>query len=274
MSIVMTDLEGKSKVTLRSGAYWVAKRALIGHDGTGWIQADASAATRAFARFIACEPGKGGDEIRVCKRATFFDSAAPYTALSPLYCSGATPGAVTHTRPAVAKDVVQIVGEAVTTEEARIEIAVPKEYEKFFPRDVYDTTSEPGLGKIDAEYSVAEVAGVETVYVTGHFPPNIVGDIIKAQLLFSSVNASALDLDITGISCYIGQANTGDTGTPIVAGDVEQADADNIIMSMDVAALMDSGFYVPDGVFCLKLDPDAITGALGFIGLRIIGLKV
>ena len=55
---------------------------------------------------------------------------------------------------------------------------------------------------------------------------------------------------------------------------MEQADTDNIILSLDVSALMDSGFYTSDGFFSLLIDPDGITGAAGFIGLRIIGWQV
>lgn len=273
MTIAIVDIEGKTRLTTRSGAYWVAKGDLLGHDGTGWVKADASTASKIFAQYIALEPAIGEKELRVCRKATFLSTTAIYTANTPQYLSG-TGGATTETRPATDNDVIQAVGRSIDTYRARIELRAPVEFEMFLSPDNLDTSSEPGLGVADAGWAGPQLTGTETIYFKGFIPYGVVGDIAEAVILADSVNASAGDIDVSIVAAHQGASNVEDTGTAITAGDWTQVDTDNIIVGVDISACFDSGLWLPGMVFCVYVDPDGITGAANIIGLRIRGWRL
>src|SRR5574340_839663 len=89
----------------------------VAHNGTGWVQADASdAATNLYAQYIAMQGGVSGDKIKGCKVCVLQDEDAPWTAKGTAYVS-ATAGAITQTRPTTAGDVIQEIGWAISTKE-------------------------------------------------------------------------------------------------------------------------------------------------------------
>ena len=271
-STIVEFAQDITKLTLNGT---VVQGNLLAHNGTNWVQADADTAAALYAQWVAMEGGVSGDEIQACKRCTLFDDDAPYTADAPYYTSG-TAGAVTATRPATDGDIIQVVGRAVSTKRLAIAIKPPEEFEIFIEPDVYDTTGEPGLGTADAGWVGPQVdAAAETVYFKGRLPSGVIGTgPAAAKVIYNSINASALDMDVTIVAAYDGAANNQDNGATITAGDWTQADADNILYTQDVSALMDATFYKPARNFCVLLDPDGITADAQVIGLYIRGWKV
>ena len=169
---------------------------------------------------------------------------------------------------------IQVVGRALDTSRLLIDIGSPKEYEIFLSPDNLDTSSEPGLGTADAGWAGPQLTGTETMYFKGRLPSGLVGSISAAEIVLDSINASAGDIDVTVVAANDGASNVEDTGTKITAGDWTQTDADNIILTMDISACFDAGFYVAGRSFCVYVDPDGITGAVNVIGLYIRGFKV
>jgi hypothetical protein len=265
-------------IVIKSGTQ-VSKGDLLGYS-SGWVLADADGATNIYAQYIALQGmvGDGVSKMKACKKCELYDSDAPYTANYPYYVSG-TAGAITATRPATDGDLIQIVGRALDTSRCLINIKEPQEFEMFLSPDVYDTSSEPGLGIADTGYPGIELNGTETCYFKGRLPSGLVGDIAAARLIGNSVNASAGDIDVTLVGAYDGtaaspSANNQDTGTALTGADWVQADADNKILWVDVSSCFDSGFYTPGRTFGVLVDPDGITGALQILGLYIRGFKV
>ncbi len=220
----------------------VIKGNVVAHNGTGWVQADASdATTNLYAQYIAMQGGKSGDIIKGCKGCVLYDADAPYTANTILYVS-ATAGALTHTRPATAADVIQVVGRAIDTYSARIDIAPPKELEVFIPPCTYDTTTEPGLGVVDSPVWVGPAldtnATTEDVYFQGRFPCGVL-TVALARVLYNSIGETTSTVSGAIITCADGATNTGDTGTAFAAA-APTSLANNIVCYSDITACFDA----------------------------------
>mgnify|MGYP001586998572 CR=1 FL=1 len=219
----------------------VKKGDAVAHNGTNWVQADASdAATNLYAQYIAMQSGVSGNIIKGCKGCVLYDADAPYTANSPLYVSG-TAGALTHTRPATAADVIQIVGRAISTTEARIDITPPREVEVFLHPDTYDATSEPGLGVIDNPKwtgPALDSTTTEEVYFTGRFPSGVLS-VEKARIVFNSIGETTMTISASLICCADGATNTGDTGTAHATA-APTSIANNKLCYSDVEAMFDA----------------------------------
>ena len=276
--LVIKEQQDVFEVTMKAASS--CKRGdLLGYS-SGWVKADADvAAGPIYAECIALEGGGGSDVIPVARKAMVYDVDAPYTGRTAMYLSG-TAGAHTETRPgAGVGNLIQCVGYNYDTYRALIDIKQPTEFEIFLSPDVLDTSSEPGIGKADTGWPGPELTSTETAYFKGRIPESVVGSIVIARMIGNSVNASAGDLDFTIVGSYDGvaaaaAANNQDTGTPIEAGDWVQTDANDKILTVDVSALFDAGFWLPGRTFAIYLDPDGITGALQILGLYIVGLKV
>lgn len=274
--LIIENVEMQTKVTMKASS--TCRRGnLIGYS-SGWVQADADAASNIYAQFVALEDGDadaitGAASIAVCKRCVFYDGDEPYTANTAQYVSG-TAGGITETRPATDGDLIQVVGRSLDGYRVQIEIKPPYEWEMMLIPSAYDETNEGGLGTVDTGWVGSQIdAAEEDVYFTGRLPSGIVGDITIARALFNNIGASAFDCDVHITGAYDSGANNQDTGTSIVAGDWD-SDTDNDIAYMNVAACFDSGFYTPGRNFSLNLDPDAITGDAQAIGLYLRGWKV
>jgi len=98
----------------------VRRGSLVAHDGTGFIEADASDQTK-LAQGVAVGTGRSGESIMISPFAVLRDNDAPFTANSPVYLSE-TAGEVTTTKPTVAGGATQRVGWAMTTSIAVIGI--------------------------------------------------------------------------------------------------------------------------------------------------------
>ena len=255
----------------------VKKGDLLAHNGTGWVQADANdAATNLYAQYIAMMGGMSGDVIKGCKGCVMSDADAPYTANGTIYTSG-TAGAHTHTRPATDGDVIQVIGRAISTTEARFDIADPKEVEQLII-PFYHTALGAGAeynGAIDTGWAGPQVdAAAETFHFTGRFPSGMVGNPLAAKIIFNSINASAFDNDVTVVRAYDGGANNADVGAPITAGDWSQADTYNIILTQDISSCFDADFSKAGANFAVLGDPDGITADATVIGLLMRYLVV
>ncbi len=247
---------------------------ILAHDGTNWVQADATdAATSLYGQYVALESGVSGQVIRACRGVELSDADAPFTANGTVYVSG-TAGAFTQTRPAVDGDVIQVIGRALSTSRVSIFIERPREREIFLSPDVLDTSSEPGIGKADSGWPGPSLTGTETGYFKGRFPSNMVGPLLLAEIIFNSINASAGDLDVTVVGAYDGASNVEDTGAAIATGDWDQTDTDNIILTFDVLAAFDADFIKPGRTWALFLDPDGITADAQVLGMNIRMLVV
>jgi hypothetical protein len=261
--------EKVAEVVLSGDGVW--QGALIGYSN-GWKLADSSASANIYAQYIALNGGNAGDEIKVCKKCMRYDENTPYIVDSTYYLSP-TAGLYTATRPVDDGDMIQIVGRSIDTTRMLIDITPPQEFKMFISPDTYDTTGEPGLGTTDTGWVGPQVdAAGELVFFKGRFPSGIISvDVVR--VIYNSINASAYDTDVTVVRAFDGAANDQDTGTTIIADDFDIEDADNKILYQTITSAFDTDFVKPNASFCVKLDPDAITGDVQVIGLYIRGLK-
>lgn len=239
----------------------VKKGDLLAHNGTNWVQADASdAATNLYAQYIAMQGGVSGELIKGCKGCVLYDSDAPYTANATQYVS-ATAGAHTETRPATNGDVIQVIGRGITTTTARLDIDHPREVEVFMHTPSYNALSGVEDHAVDgttnewagADADSAAVAGV----FTGWFPSNLVGDVLAADLIVDTQSSQALDVDVTYVRAYIQGANTGDAGVTKTGLTTSATTADNKIEKVDISDGMDADFVKAGAPFGIAVDPDA-----------------
>jgi hypothetical protein len=246
---------------------------LLGYS-SGWVLADADAATNIYAQYIALQGGKSNSTIKACKKCVFFDEDAPYTANTAQYLSG-TAGGITETRPATDGDLIQVVGRSLDTTRCMIDLKEPVEWEMFIPANGgFDSTGEAGIGTEDTGWYGPQVdAATEVVGIVGRFPSGLIS-VDVAKVVYNSINASAYDTDVTIVRAYDGAANNQDTGTAITADDFDVADADNIIQYQTITAAFDAGLIAPNACFSVKLDPDGITADVQVLGLYLRGFKV
>jgi len=265
--VIIEQAERKAQLTLAAS---VNPGDLLGYN-SGWVKADANGIY--FAEWIAMEQGESGDRISVCRKCICYDEDAPYTADKVVYLSE-TAGAFTETRPITDGSLVQVVGRTIDTKRTYINIRDVEEWEMFLSPDTYDGTGEAGLGTEDAGWAGPQVdAAAEVFFFKGRLPSNIVGSIQCARIVYNSIGASAFDNDVTIVGGYDGAANNQDTGTAITAGDWNE-DADNKLLYQDVSDCFDSGLYTPGRNFCVKCDPDGITGDAQVVGLLLRGYRV
>lgn len=100
---------------------------LLGFDSSNWVLADANATAAIRAEWIAVQSGASGSWLAVCKRAIFYDPTGPYTKGALQFLS-ATAGGVTETNPGAADVAVQVMGRALSTDEAYIDCDVRHVY--------------------------------------------------------------------------------------------------------------------------------------------------
>lgn len=271
--VVIEEAEGLTRVTIKA-ASTIDRGNVIGYS-SGWVKADADAASNIYGQFVALEYGDGGKGIQVCRTCTLYDADAPYTANTAQYLSG-TAGGITETRPATDGDLIQVVGRSLDTYRVRIELRPPVEWELWIPWGGFSTALGAG-----AEYNGTEDTGwygpqvdnaAEVVGFVGRFPSGLVS-LDVARVVYNSIGASAFDMDVTVVRAYDGAANNQDTGTAITEGDWNE-DADNKLLYQNVLTAFDSGFVVPNACFAVKLDPDGITGDAQVLGLYLRGFKV
>lgn len=258
----------------------VLKGNVLAHNGTNWVQADASdAATNLYGQYIAMQGGASGDVITGCKGCVLYDRDAPFgSANATLYLS-ATAGAITSTRPATNGDVIQVVGRSISTSLARIDIASPQEKEEFIPaneynlldggsllegRAVHDTIGEWMGTDVDGAYAAA--------IFSGFFPSNMVGAPLAADLIVVTQSTTALDIDVTYVRAYIGGTASADVGATQSALTSGATTADNSCHKVSILTGMDADFAKAGAPFGLKIDPDA--GDFKLIGLSMRYLVV
>lgn len=234
---------------------------VIAHNGTGWVQADASdAVTNLYAQYIAMESGESGAIIPGCKSCVLVDADAPYTANATQYVS-ATAGAITETRPTTNGDVIQVIGRSSDTKSVNIDIRAPREVEEkllsvlnlqnsVFEVHVADgTTNEWAGADVDA-------AAVGAVFV-GRMPAGMVGAPLAADLIVDSQAGTALDLDFTYVAAYDGTANTGDAGATQTGVTTTTTTTNDTIHKASCVTGMDADFAKAGINFGVAVDPDA-----------------
>ncbi len=265
--VIVEDAERVATITL---AATVNPGDVLGYN-SGWVKADANGIY--YAQWVAMAHGESGQRIKACKKCVCYDEDAPYTADTVVYLSE-TAGAFTETRPTTAGSLMQVLGKTIDTKRTYIEIKNAEEWDVMITPDTYDTTGEPGLGVADAGWVGPQIDGAETVYFKGRLPEGLVGSVVIAKVVLNSIGASAADLDFDLVGGFDGASNVQDTGTGIDTTDWAETDADNILLTVDVSAAFDAGFWLPGRNFTLLMDPDGVTGDVTVLGLHLVGLKV
>jgi len=259
--VQVQDAEGLVSVTLAGS---VKYGEAIAYNGTNWVAADASdATTNLYAQYIALQPGVAADVIQACRRCTLYDVDAPWSANTKLFLS-ATAGALTSTRPATDGDVIQDVGQTISTSLSRIDIKAPYFMEVFIrPSTLNSLNPNTTLAEqwvagttvdewIGPDVDSAAVAG----YYVGRFPQNVIA-VDEASILVNTQTDVAIDIDVTAVAAYDNAINTGDAGTSVTARTTSATTAHRTIQKAMIADLFDADFLKPGRTFSLRIDPDA-----------------
>ena len=246
---VFSDTVGSTDVTAGDIVYFA---------GTDWELAAASAHTT-FGEAIAVNTYASGDVGVLCTGGVLVDTDAPYTQGAAMYLSE-TAGAITATIPTTNAALKQVVGFAISTSTVRVNVRIPSYQNQFFPVSAYDTSGEPGLGVVTDGWPGPGLDGAsETAYIVGRFPDNFV-ELEMARVVTSNTASSAVDYDFTVAAGYDNASNAQDTGTAITASTSETTPADNLLVTFDVSAALDSGLQGPGRNFSILIDPDGVGG--------------
>jgi hypothetical protein len=246
---------------------------LVGYNGTNYVACDANIASRVsnrwlFAQGVAGGYGVSGDVIRMYLHAVFEDLDAPFTANDMLYMSGSA-GAITSTRPVTDGDLIQPVGYAYSTSVAYVHPHPEHEHDVWVACSPYVNTNSAWVadsGWVGQDNDATDIPTAATYYVAWRVPEYAV-TLIDARLVLNSLDASAFDLDVTLAGAYDGAANNQDAGTAGTALDWEEADTDNILLTVKLDTELDVGFFTPGRNISILFDPDAITGDAHAMGV-------
>ena len=254
------------EVTLYTGITCVAGN-LLAHNGTGWVLADPSTPATLSAKAVAMDTQTtAAGKVRACREVVIRDEDAAAYTINARYYLGDTAGSISATAPSTDGDLIQVVGVALSANELHVKIKPPRLEYAYLTRDTYDGTGEPGLGVTDAGWAGPGIDGAEAVYTQPfRVPENCIG-LVEARLVYDSVNASAATLDVTVVGAYAGASNVQDTGSAIADGDFDQADTNDIILTLDISTVLDAGLFTPGRIFQIFMDADAITGEAVFLG--------
>jgi hypothetical protein len=241
---------------------------MVYFDGTDWELADASAHTT-FSEAMAVNTYASGDVGVLCTGGVVVDIDAPYTQGTAMYLSE-TAGAITATIPTTNAALKQAVGFALSTSTVRVDIRIPSYQNQFLPVSAYDTSGEPGLGVVtDGWPGPGLDAAAETAYIVGRFPDNFV-ELEMARIITSNTASSAVDYDFSVAAGYDNASNAQDTGTAITASTSETTPADNLLVTFDVSAALDSGLQGPGRNFSILIDPDGVgSGEQQILGMNL-----
>lgn len=258
---IIQDVEGVVELAIKSGSQ-VKRGDILGYS-SGWLQADADAAGRIPGKYVALGTllGDGVAKIKACRRCTFTDEDAPYTADTMQYLSG-TAGEVTETRPATDGDLIQVVGESLDTKQLRIELGKTKELEVFIPVGVFNALNAGAVEAHIVDPTTGEWVGPDAdsalvaAVFTGRMPSGMVS-LLAAKLIVNTMAATALDIDVAYVSAHDGAANTGDAGAAQTALTSETTTGDDKVHAVDISAGMDADFLAPGRNFGIEIDPDA-----------------
>ena len=270
---VVTAVGPVFEVTLYTGVSCAAGN-LLAHNGTGWVLADPSTPATLSAKAVALYAAGAAGKVLACREVMIEDEdTSAYTQSARQYL-GNTAGSISQTCPSTDGDLIQVVGTAVTTNLLHIVIGVPEIKYKYLTRDQLDTSGHPGIGQADSGWAGALCTSTESCYMTPFRVPDNCIALVSAELVWNSINASAADIDVTVVGGYLDASNVQDTGTPITAGDWDQTDADNILLSMDISTVLDAGLFTPGRIFQVFLDPDGCTNDAQVLGMALSYLCV
>ena len=247
---INTETVGKRKVTL-NGA--VTAYSLIAHNGTNWVDADASDKTLP-AQLLALQDGASGDVIEAAPYVVLYDADAPYTQNALQYLSE-TAGAVTQTRPTTIGSLRQRVGHAVSTDTvvfdmgfAEVEVPVVSAQTAPSAATVIDGGNFGATGTLDAAN--------EKVYLTAILPENFLAVTAAGLWVASEAEVAAItfELELSGaLSDEAWDANTVETS--LHDQPMEGSAADDVFMASITAA-----FLTTEGLALSK--PGSILGML------------
>ncbi len=251
---------------------------------SGWVLANgyglygASPVATIPAQYISldsCE-GDGVKKIKAVRKCVIIDEDAPFTDNGAVYLHGvatAVPGGmITQTRPTGAGYLKQVLGRATSTRALSIDIRPFREETILIPRTGYNQqASGPAVEAcgVDAGWAgtLADAAAIAEVF-NGRLPDNLVS-VDRAALLIDTTAGTALDVDASIVGTFDNLANNLDTGTAVTGATSEIATADNLVNAVDLLALFDSGIAFPGLIYAVTIDPDAGTGVVVGLELRL-----
>lgn len=176
----------------------------IAFDGTNWVKADAVATIPLRAEFFALRPVAAvGGQVRVAKRIRIQDTGA-FTKGALLFLSG-TAGKYTATNPVAALALVQVIGRAISADEAVFDADIPHLTVPFSLVSTLPATAANYGSIFVADQPWRLVAAREAHAVAGSDGGAVTLDIEKL------LNGEALDSGVSMIASTFSLKATADT---------------------------------------------------------------
>lgn len=222
-----------------------------------WALADADAHTTP-AEYVALH-GNGGSttaQIAAVRKCEFYDEDAPFIAGSTIYLH-TTAGGWSHTRPTGAADLRQVVGRAVTTKRAEIEIGQRREVT--VPWLLMGATS--AFAQLDSgDYGGPTLdAQNEVALLTQTVPENAVGVVIAKLRVAAEATAGTPTMDIT-ISSNLADDTQWDgvTADATLVNQAREGSAADAITELNITTGLDATNIIRPGALlgmrCLQDD--------------------
>ena len=221
--------------------------------------ADADAGVVAGAEYIATHgqtgDGTTGKRLMCVKRAEIYDEDGPFTANSLIYLADdvssnlITDAArnLTHTRPTTATDVRQVVGYAITTKRAVIDLRAPRELT--VPIQITGGTSAWKALDSGNFYGVTLDAQNEIISAFTIVPENLASaTVVKASLYVAAEETSGTPtMDITIGSAISGAQHDAVTADATLANQVREGSAADEVFELNIKTGLDATNIIRPG---------------------------
>lgn len=264
---IFTGLVGSTDIDVGAPVYF---------DGSDWEKADATEHSK-YAEAIAVQDYDSGEIGVFCRRCilTDIDSSA-YTQADQYFLSASTAGTITATRPTGAANLVQVLGEGLSTHELYIDIPPVTEHHVWLT-NCATTSAENGGIQLDGQNhgSQAMNADEEDIFFTLEIPSNCVGlEIAHIWMAGEDVGATPQFALSVGAGSN-GEDHTATTADTTVTGTTIGSAADTLYKIACTASFDASDIWECGNLLGIKMTEKNGTSDVVFgFGINMVLLTV
>ncbi len=263
---IFTGVVGSTDIAVGTPIYF---------DGTDWEKADATDHTK-YAEAIAVHNYSAGETGVFCRRCILNDiDSSSYTQADQYFLS-ATAGAITATRPTGAANLVQVLGEGISTNELYIDIPPVTEHHVWLTNTA-TTSAEDGGVQLDSgnHGSHATNADDEDIFFTLEIPSNCVGLEIAHLWNAAEDVGNTPQFALTVGAGSDGEDHTATTADTTVTGTSIGATADDLYKIAITTSFDATGIWQCGNLLGIKYtEASGTTDPIFALGINMVLLTV
>ncbi len=263
---IFTGTVGSTEIGVGNAVYF---------DGTDWELADADAHLK-YAEGIAVSTFSVGETGVFCRRCILNDIDSSAYTQGDQYFLSTVAGALTATRPTGAANLVQVIGEGISTHELYVDIPPVTEHHVWLTNTATTSGETAGVvldGGSFASYSMN--ADDEDIFFTLEIPSNCVGLEIAHLWHAAEDVGNTPQFALTVGAGSNGEDHTATTADTTVTGTTMGATADDIYKTAITTSFDATGIWQCGNLLGIKMtEASGSTDACNGFGINLVLLTV